>query len=100
MTSTGDADDTPLLVRRPDYLGYRSIRVAGEMAYKKATIGPGDVKVTEIHDAFTIAEILAYEDLGFVKKGGGPRLIADGRTYIGGKVAVNVDGGLKARDIR
>lgn len=53
--------------------------------------------VATVHDCFTIAEIMAYEDLGFCKKGGGNKLIEDGQTYIGGKIPVNVDGGLKAK---
>jgi acetyl-CoA acetyltransferase len=50
-----------------------------------------------VHDCFTIAEIMAYEDLGFCEKGQGGNFIGDRRAYIGGDVAVNVDGGLKAK---
>jgi acetyl-CoA C-acetyltransferase len=53
--------------------------------------------VADVHDCFTIAEIMAYEDLGFCEKGEGGGFIADKRSYIGGDVAVNVDGGLKAK---
>ncbi len=49
------------------------------------------------HDCFTIAEIMAYEDLGFCKKGEGVKLLKDGQTMIGGRIPVNVDGGLKAK---
>ncbi len=52
-----------------------------------------EIKVAEVHDCFTIAELMAYEDLGFCKKGEGGPFIADRRSYIGGDVAVNVDGG-------
>ncbi|RLG49747.1 MAG: thiolase domain-containing protein, partial [Thermoproteota archaeon] len=70
---------------------------ASKMAYKKAKISPTDVDVAEVHDCFTIAEIMAYEDLGFCKKGEGPKLIREGQTEIGGRIPVNVDGGLKAK---
>jgi acetyl-CoA C-acetyltransferase len=62
-----------------------------------AKVTPKDVKVAEVHDCFTIAEIMAYEDLGFCKKGEGGKFIEEKRSYIGGEVAVNVDGGLKAK---
>ncbi|MCX8137307.1 thiolase domain-containing protein [Pyrobaculum aerophilum] len=97
IAGIGYANDTPLLTRRRDYFGFSATRLAAEMAYKKAGIESKDVEVANVHDAFTIAEIIAYEDLGFVKKGEGPKLIAEGQTYAGGKVAVNIDGGLKAK---
>ncbi len=53
--------------------------------------------MAEVHDCFTIAEIMAYEDLGFCAKGEGGPFIEEKRSYIGGDVAVNVDGGLKAK---
>jgi acetyl-CoA C-acetyltransferase/acetyl-CoA acyltransferase len=58
---------------------------------------PEDISFAEVHDCFTIAEIMAYEDLGFCKKGEGGRLIEEGQTYIGGRIPVNVSGGLKAK---
>ena len=62
-----------------------------------AGVTAADVDVAEVHDCFTIAEIMAYEDLGFCAKGEGGPFIEDRRSYIGGDVAVNVDGGLKAK---
>jgi acetyl-CoA C-acetyltransferase len=85
------------VLRRPDLVGLPSAAEAARVAYEMAGVGPEDVKVADVHDCFTIAEILAYEDLGFCKKGEGGRFIADRQSYIGGKVAVNVDGGLKAK---
>jgi acetyl-CoA C-acetyltransferase len=85
------------VLRRPHLVGLPSAEDAGRKAYKMAGIGPDDVKVADVHDCFTIAEIMAYEDLGFCKKGEGGPFIADRQTYVGGKVAVNVDGGLKAK---
>jgi len=62
-----------------------------------AGIEPRDVDVAVVHDCFTIAEIVAYEDLGFCKKGEGGKMIEEKRTYIGGDIPVNVDGGLKSK---
>jgi len=66
-------------------------------AYKTAGMSPDDIEVATVHDCFTIAEIMAYEDLGFCEKGGGSELIREGMTEIGGKIPVNIDGGLKAK---
>jgi acetyl-CoA C-acetyltransferase len=62
-----------------------------------AGISPDDIDVAEVHDCFTIAEIMAYEDLGFCKKGEGGKFVQEGQSEIGGKVPVNVSGGLKAK---
>ena len=70
---------------------------ASRMAYKMAGITPNDIDVATVHDCFTIAEILAYEDLGFCKKGEGTKMLREGQTEIGGKIPVNIDGGLKAK---
>ena len=85
------------VLRRPHLVGLPSAEQAGKAAYEMAGIGPDDVKVADVHDCFTIAEIMAYEDLGFCEKGEGGPFVADRQTYVGGKVAVNVDGGLKAK---
>jgi len=70
---------------------------AAKQAYKMAKIEPKNVDVAEVHDCFTITEIINYEDLGFAKGGEGGKLVADGHTYVGGKIPVNVDGGLLAK---
>jgi acetyl-CoA C-acetyltransferase len=70
---------------------------AGRQAYKMADLKPDDIDVAEVHDCFTIAEIMAYEDLGFCKRGEGGKLIDDEETYIGGRIPVNVDGGLLSK---
>jgi acetyl-CoA C-acetyltransferase len=62
-----------------------------------AKVGPGDIDVAEVHDCFTIAEMMAYEDLGFAKPGQGRELIRERQTYIGGKIPINVDGGLLSK---
>ena len=71
--------------------------VAAEQAYKMAGIMPKDVGVAVVHDCFTIAELIAYEDLGFCRRGEAPMLIRDKETYLDGRIPVNIDGGLKAK---
>ncbi|RFA96235.1 thiolase domain-containing protein [Pyrobaculum aerophilum] len=97
IKAIGYSSDTSNFTRRSDYLGLRATRQAAEMAYKIANITPNDVEVAEVHDCFTIAEIMAYEDLGFVEKGKGGVFIAEGQSELGGKVSVNLSGGLKAK---
>ena len=70
---------------------------AGRQAYKMAHVESKDVDVAEVHDCFTIAEIMAYENLGFCKPGEGGKLIEESQTYIGGEIPVNVDGGLLSK---
>jgi len=85
------------VLRRPNLVGLPSAEKAAADAYAMAGVGPDDIDVADVHDCFTIAEIMAYEDLGFCKKGEGGPFIGDRQSYIGGKVAVNVDGGLKSK---
>lgn len=73
-----------------------SIR-ASRKAYEQAGIGPKDVDVCEMHDPFTIAEIIHYEDLGFCAPGEGGSFVEEGRSAIGGEVAVSPSGGLLAK---
>ncbi len=85
------------VLRRPDMTSIPSAVAASKQAYKMAKVGASDIKVADVHDCFTIAEILAIEDIGFVKKGQGGRFEEEGQAYIGGKHPVNVDGGLKSK---
>ena len=66
---------------------------AAAAAYEMAGLGPRDIDVAEVHDAFTIGEILAYENLGFCERGEGGRLVDDGVTALGGRLPVNTSGG-------
>jgi acetyl-CoA C-acetyltransferase len=97
LDGMGCATASMSVLRRPNLVGLPSAEQAAAEAYEMAGIGPGDVKVADVHDCFTVAEIMAYEDLGFCKKGEGGKYISDRHSYIGGEVAVNVDGGLKAK---
>ena len=66
-------------------------------AYEMAGIGPEDIDLAEVHDCFSSAELMHYEDLGFCKKGEGGRFIEDGLSDRGGKIAVNTSGGLLSK---
>ena len=70
---------------------------AAKQAYQMAGITPKDVDVAEVHDCFTITEIINYEDLGFCERGQGGKFAQEEQTYLGGKIPVNVDGGLLAK---
>ncbi|MBW2975838.1 hypothetical protein KY347_00160, partial [Candidatus Woesearchaeota archaeon] len=70
---------------------------AAEDAYRQAKITPKDIDFAEIHDAFTIVELISYEDLGFAEKGKGQEMIRKGTVKLDGKLPVNPCGGLKAK---
>ena len=89
--------DTLAITERESLTSIKASREAAKVAYKMAGIGPAEVDVATVHDCFTIAEIVAYEDLGFCEKGEGGKLIEAKETYVGGKIPVNVDGGLKSK---
>jgi acetyl-CoA C-acetyltransferase len=93
----GAATDTMTMAGRESLTGLRCAQEAAKQAYKMAGIGPQDIDVAEVHDCFTISEILAYEDLGFAKPGEGAGLVEEKQTYADGKIPVNVDGGLLSK---
>ena len=80
-----------------DLSSFSSTKEAAKSAYQQAGIIAQDISCAEVHDAFTSAEIMAYEDLGFAKKGEGKVLIREGKTKLSGVIPVNMSGGLKAR---
>ena len=97
ILGVGAASTTVNMVgKRPFYRLDRS-RQAGEQAYKMAGVTPKNVDVAEVHDCFTIAEMMAYENLGFAKPGEGKELIKSKETYKEGSIPVNVDGGLLSK---
>ena len=85
------------LTGRDGLTGFDCARRAARQAYEMAGVGPEDIDVAEVHDCFTIAELMACEDLGFAPPGEGAGLIALKETYIDGKIPVNVDGGLLSK---
>jgi len=97
IIGSGQASDTIGLYEREVLTSLSAGKLAGEEAYQMAGIKSEDIDVAEVHDCFTIAEIVAYEDLGFCRPGEGGHLVEEGQTNIGGRIAVNTSGGLKAK---
>jgi acetyl-CoA C-acetyltransferase len=96
IIGSGQASDTLALHDRRSLTTLDATVKANQMAYKQAGVTQKDIDLAEVHDCFTIAEIVATEDLGFCKKGEGGKLLDEGVTQIGGKIPVNTSGGLKA----
>jgi len=97
IAGLGLATDAMRLGDRGKLTSLLATREAAKTAYKMAGVGPTDIDVATVHDCFTIAEIVAYEDLGFCERGEGGKLIEAKETYVGGRIPVNVDGGLKSK---
>ncbi|MEM3267407.1 MAG: thiolase domain-containing protein [Conexivisphaerales archaeon] len=95
----GAASGTANLSKRDNFLGLEAARKAADDAYKQANIERpiSKLDLVEAHDCFTIAEVMAYEDLRLVERGEGYKLIKEEQTYKGGKIPVNLSGGLKAK---
>ncbi|MFA5140584.1 MAG: thiolase domain-containing protein [Elusimicrobiota bacterium] len=93
----GQATDTMALHSRRSLCELAAVSEAGARAYKAAGKGPSDMNCAEVHDCFTIAEIMAAEALGFAAKGKGGRLAESGASSLGGKIPINTSGGLKSK---
>ena len=89
--------DYVALDAKQDITTFRAVREASEKAYKMARVNARDIEFAEVHDCFTIAEIVATEDLGFVAKGEGGPYVLEGRTCLKGDRPVNASGGLKSK---
>jgi acetyl-CoA C-acetyltransferase len=97
VRACASATDTFALHNRASYTELAATRVAADRAYKQANLKASDMQVAEVHDCFTIAEVMALEDLGFVKKGEGGPATEKGLTGLKGAIPTNPSGGLKAR---
>lgn len=97
IAGSGHATDSISLHDRKDMLTMQSTVAAAKEAFRNARMQPKDIGTLEVHDCFTIAELLALEGMGFVKRGESGQLAEQGQTYIGGKIPVNPSGGLKAK---
>ena len=93
----GQATDTHTLQERDDPTDLKAVTLASQQAFERAKLKPQDVDVAELHDAFTILEIAESEHAGFFKKGEGGKAAEKGDTGLGGKIPINMSGGLKAR---
>ncbi|MEK6949027.1 MAG: thiolase family protein [Nanoarchaeota archaeon] len=96
---TGNGLSTSYLTsfERKDMTSWDSTVKAAKIAYEQAGIGPKDIDIAELHDAFTPVELISYDDLGFCKKGESSSLIREGKTNLNGELPVNASGGLKAK---
>lgn len=97
IVSIGQASDALSLHDRHDLTTLNATRVAADQAYKMGGVTSDDIDVADVHDCFTIAEVLATEDLGFFPKGEGGKAAEEGRTALDGDKPINPDGGLKAK---
>jgi acetyl-CoA C-acetyltransferase len=97
IVGSGQASDTIGLYERKSLTSLKATKLAAKTAYEMAQVTPQQVNLAEVHDCFTFAELLAYEDLGFCKTGESGKLIESGETRLGGRAPVNTSGGLKAK---
>ena len=97
LAGVGQATDTHAVHDRENPTDLLAVRLAAKKAMDMAGITPQDVSVAELHDAFTILEIVESEEVGFFKKGEGHLALERGETKIGGRIPINTSGGLKAK---
>ena len=97
VAGVGAGSDRVGLADRESYTSIAAAEAAGERAYQMAGVGPGDLDFAEVHDCFAIAELLAYEDLGFCDHGAAASLLREGATDQDGLLPVNTSGGLKSK---
>jgi len=97
ILAVAQASDYVALDEKPDITTFAAVRGAAHKAYKIAGLTPGDIQFAELHDCFTIAEIVAMEDLGFVQRGRGGFFTAEGETRRDGAMPINSSGGLKSK---
>jgi acetyl-CoA acyltransferase len=83
--------------REPDDYDRHTGRIAANLAYEKAGVGPSDMSLAELHDATSFAEVLQAENLGFCARGDGGSLALSGATTLGGRIPINVSGGLVSK---
>jgi acetyl-CoA C-acetyltransferase len=97
IIGSGQASDTIGLYERESLTSLQAAKLASKQAYDMAEVKPDEVDVAEVHDCFTIAEIIGYEDLGFCKPGEGGHMAETGETKLGGRIPINTSGGLKSK---
>ncbi len=97
VSAVCQASDTLALFQRQDITRYGATETAAQQAYKLAGITAKDISVAEVHDNYTVSGIMALQDLGLFERGKAGKAVLEGQATIGGKVAVNTSGGLKAR---
>lgn len=90
------ATDCISLAQRKDLTSFASTKVAATKAFEQAKVRPRDLDIAEVHDCFTIAELVAMEDIGICKQGESKDWIHEDKTGLNGDLPINTDGGLKA----
>ncbi|MBI4406814.1 thiolase domain-containing protein [Candidatus Micrarchaeota archaeon] len=96
IIASGQASDSLALANRKTLTTLRATQAAAKEAFAQANVKPSDVDVAEVHDCFTIAELMAMEDIGFCEKGKSGAMVEAGETKIRGRIPINTSGGLKA----
>ena len=97
IIGSGQASGSLALTGRENLTEITATKIAAQKAFEQAQLGIKDVDVAEVHDCFTIAEIMAIEDLGFFKKGEGGKASEQGKTAMNGEIPINPSGGLKSK---
>jgi len=97
VVGCGQAGDTLTLSSRNSLTTFAATLLAAQQAYAIADVAPSQIDLAEVHDCFTITQIINIEDLGFFAKGKGARAVAEGKTAANGQIPINVSGGLKAK---
>jgi acetyl-CoA C-acetyltransferase len=95
ILASAQASDTLRLAERSSLTGVKATQIAGATALRQAKVSLREINVAEMHDCFTIAEIMALEDLGFYEKGKAAKATQDGETALNARLSVNTSGGLK-----
>lgn len=97
VIGSGHAGDSLTLASKPSMTTFNATVHAANEAYKMAGVKPSDVDFAEVHDCFTITQIINIEDLGFFEKGNGAKAVLEGKTSLTGTIPINTSGGLKAK---
>lgn len=97
IKASSQSSDTIALHSRESLTSLKCVSVAAEKVFKQAKLKPKDISFAEVHDCFTIAEVVVTEDLGFFEKGKGGEAAEKGMTAIDGKIPINTSGGLKSK---
>ncbi len=97
VLASAQTSGSPRIANHPDLCSFEATVTAARKAYAQSGLQPQDIDLVELHDCFSIAEIIDSEDLGLVPRGLGGKWAADGRTSIGGDIVINPSGGLLAK---
>lgn len=97
VIASAHATDGIALHSRKDLSAIPVVKKAAELAYKKANLNPTDLDLVEVHDCFTIAELVVMEELGIVERGKSGEAVSSGMTSMDGKIPINTSGGLKSK---